>query len=73
MAGVLMLIPVSEKKASEEGNRVGIISLDSGGETYRVNLWIALPVTVLTGFGSGMVGVSGGSFLVPPDFPLMAA
>jgi uncharacterized membrane protein YfcA len=24
-----------------------------------------MPVTILTGFGSGMVGVSGGSFLVP--------
>jgi len=24
-----------------------------------------LPITILTGFGSGMVGVSGGSFLVP--------
>jgi uncharacterized membrane protein YfcA len=30
-----------------------------------VNLFIALPVTILTGFGSGMVGVSGGVFLVP--------
>ena len=30
-----------------------------------VKVWIALPVSVLTGFASGMVGVSGGSFLVP--------
>ena len=37
----------------------------SGDQTYNINLWIALPATILTGFGSGMVGVSGGSFLVP--------
>jgi len=28
-------------------------------------LWIAVPVAVITGFAAGMVGVSGGSFLVP--------
>ena len=46
-------------------NQFGIINIKSGNEIYGVNLWVALPVTVLTGFGSGMVGVSGGSFLVP--------
>ena len=42
-----------------------IINIKSGDETYGVNLWITLPVTVITGFASGMVGVSGGSFLAP--------
>jgi len=65
IAGVLMLIPVAEKKNIIENKHFGIINIKSGGEIYRVNLWIVLPVTIITGFGSGMVGVSGGSFLVP--------
>jgi len=65
MAGIVMLIPVSDNKTILKNKRFGIVSIHSGGEIYSVNLWIALPITVLTGFGSGMVGVSGGSFLVP--------
>ena len=65
IAGIIMLIPVSENKAMSENNHFGIIKIKSGKEMYSINLWIALPVTLLTGFGSGMVGVSGGSFLVP--------
>ncbi len=65
IAGIVMLIPVSENKAIAENKHLGIISIKSDDEIYGVNLWIALPLTVLTGFGSGMVGVSGGSFLVP--------
>ena len=65
IAGTVMLIPVSENTAITKNRRFGIIRITSGSEMYYINLWIALPVTVLTGFGSGMVGVSGGSFLVP--------
>jgi len=65
IAGIVMLIPVSENKAIIKNKHFGIISIKSGGEIYGVNLWIVLPITVLTGFGSGMVGVSGGSFLIP--------
>jgi len=65
IAGIVMLIPVSENKASAKNKHFGIISIKSGDKIYSVNLWIALPITILTGFGSGMVGVSGGSFLVP--------
>ncbi len=65
IAGIVMLIPVSENKAIAENKYFGIIMIKSGNATYGVKLWIALPITVLTGFGSGMVGVSGGSFLVP--------
>jgi hypothetical protein len=39
--------------------------LTFSGQSYGINLWIVVPVSALTGFGSGMVGVSGGSFLVP--------
>ena len=65
IAGVVMLIPVSEKLSSSRNRLFGIINIKSGDEIYRVNLWVALPITILTGFASGMVGVSGGSFLVP--------
>jgi len=65
IAGAVMLIPVSENKNVAKNKNVGIINIKSGSERYSVNFWVALPVTVLTGFGSGMVGVSGGSFLVP--------
>ncbi len=65
LAGAIMLIPVSENKSVVKKQHAGIIKIKSGSEIYHVNLWIALPVTILTGFGSGMVGVSGGSFLVP--------
>lgn len=65
LAGTLMLLPSPKKAlAVPEGGR-GCWQFRSGDEVHTVNLWIALPVTILTGFGSGMVGVSGGSFLVP--------
>lgn len=42
-----------------------IISLKSNGNEFYVNLLVTIPIVLLTGFISGMVGVSGGSFLVP--------
>ncbi len=65
LAGAIMLIPVSEKKNRPENSHFGIITFISGSSVIKINLWIAVPVTLLTGFASGMVGVSGGSFLVP--------
>lgn len=64
-AGIVMLIPVSEKQNRIENRRFGIININSAEGVYSVNLWVALPIIILTGFASGMVGVSGGSFLVP--------
>lgn len=63
LAGAVMLIPapVSSNHKSGFGNWV----FKNGDETFLVNLWIVIPITLLTGFASGMVGVSGGSFLVP--------
>lgn len=63
-SGMVMLLP-QPKRHTGDGGGFGVIQLLSGGERFRINLWLALPVTVLTGLGSGMVGVSGGSFLVP--------
>ena len=51
--------------AEKSRNPTGESKLRTGNELYVVNLWIALPFTMATGFFSGMVGVSGGSFLVP--------
>lgn len=65
IAGIVMLIPVAERKPISTKTFFGNIRIKSGDDRYDVNLWIAFPITVLTGFGSGMVGVSGGSFLVP--------
>ena len=65
IAGLAMLLPVSENKDIIRNPHPGFINVKSGSEIFWVNLWIALPISVLTGFGSGMVGVSGGSFLVP--------
>ncbi|WP_300461487.1 sulfite exporter TauE/SafE family protein [Desulfobacula sp.] len=64
-AGAVMLAPIKKETEGGVKNRFGTMKIKSVGQIYGVNLWIALPVTILTGFGSGMVGVSGGSFLVP--------
>lgn len=65
LAGGLMLFPINEKEANLSLKKHGFWRLKSAESTYVVNLWVALPVILLSGFGSGMVGVSGGSFLVP--------
>lgn len=62
IAAVLMLRKPKKKLKS---NAPWIIALNSNGESYDVNLLITVPIVLLTGFLSGMVGVSGGSFLVP--------
>lgn len=65
LSGALMLVPTSNKSLALPREGLGFWKFRSGGEVHTVNLWIALPVTLLTGFASGMVGVSGGCFLVP--------
>ena len=64
IAGVAMLLP--EKQATKAAlSRLGYWNIHEGDNWYVVNLWIAVPLTMATGFFSGMVGISGGSFLVP--------
>jgi len=65
IAGAMMLVPVKEKTDFNEKTKFGGWRFNLREESHVVNLWVALPVTILAGFGSGMVGVSGGSFLVP--------
>ena len=64
ISGVVMLFPEREvrRKAS---SRFGYWNIQQGQDAYVVNLWIAVPLTLATGFFSGMVGISGGSFLIP--------
>jgi len=65
ISGAAMLAPRPVGRSTARGPGSGIVDSGSGDETYSVNLWMALPATALAGFASGMVGVSGGSFLVP--------
>ena len=60
-----MLLPVRDDRSVEAPTGFGYWRFQSGGKSYVVNLWIVIAVTLSAGFGSGMVGVSGGSFLVP--------
>ncbi|MGQ9458489.1 MAG: sulfite exporter TauE/SafE family protein [Anaerolineae bacterium] len=64
IAGVAMLLPERESR-KVAGPRKGYWNLQEGEETYVVDLRVAVPLTLATGFFSGMVGISGGSFLVP--------
>jgi len=64
IAGVAMLFP--EKEAYKAAvSRLGYWNIHESDDRYVINLWIAVPLTMATGFFSGMVGISGGSFLVP--------
>lgn len=62
IASVLMLKPVKKKLKTNNRYRIELKSVDT---TYRINLIIFAPIVLITGFVSGMVGISGGSFLVP--------
>ncbi|MHC1591305.1 MAG: sulfite exporter TauE/SafE family protein [Candidatus Helarchaeales archaeon] len=70
VSGIVMLVPYKSKKtaegADERENRFGhvIISTADMGE-INLNLLIVVPITIATGFFSGMLGISGGSFMVP--------
>jgi len=64
MAGFFMLYPVKEKRL-ESRKRFGFWRRKFGDNSYVVNLWVAIPVTALTGLVAGMVGISGGSFKIP--------
>jgi len=64
LAGGAMLF-TPEKTKKEPKQKWGYLNLRTDNEIYVVNLWIAVPFAMATGFFSGMVGVSGGSFLVP--------
>ena len=64
VAGVAMLLPEKEAQRTRV-SRFGYWNIQDGDNRYVVNLWLAAPLTLTTGFFSGMVGISGGAFLVP--------
>jgi len=64
-AAFLMLRPVDESKKKTPGTGKRFWHLKSDENEFIIDLRLAIPVTIATGFGAGMVGVSGGSFLVP--------
>jgi len=64
IAGVVMLLPEKAVRKTAHA-RLGYWNISEGENTYVINLWVAVPLTLATGFFSGMVGISGGSFLVP--------
>lgn len=64
IAGVAMLLPEKGGRKAADPRR-GFWSLEEGEYTYVIDLKVAIPLTLATGFFSGMVGISGGSFLMP--------
>ena len=64
LAGFLMLLPIKER-TSKLNRRGGYWRLKTADSVYQINLWVTVPAVLATGFFAGMVGVSGGSFLVP--------
>ena len=64
IAGVAMLLPERQSQKTAV-SRLGYWNISEGESHYVINLWLAIPLTLTTGFFSGMVGISGGSFLVP--------
>ena len=65
LSGAMMLLPASNDMSRVGKSGIGYWYFKSADRIHAVDLWIAVPVTLLAGFSSGMVGVSGGSFLVP--------
>lgn len=62
LAAVLML---KKPKQKLKTHHRWILSIKSNNEAFYINLLVTVPIVLLTGLISGMVGVSGGSFLVP--------
>ncbi len=64
LAGTAMFFNAEESKTQPRSGW-GYWNLRAGDELYVINMWLTVPLAMATGFFSGMVGVSGGSFLVP--------
>jgi uncharacterized membrane protein YfcA len=64
LSGFFMLRPAKNRQYSGK-NRLGLWHRKFCNQEYKVNLWLALPITAGAGLVAGMVGISGGSFKVP--------
>jgi uncharacterized membrane protein YfcA len=49
----------------ENGKRFGFWHREYDGQSYIVNLWVAIPLTAAVGLAAGATGISGGSFKIP--------
>jgi uncharacterized membrane protein YfcA len=65
VAGLVMLVPYTSHEPDGRNHRFGYFTISSEMGDLTLNLMVVVPVTLLTGFFSGILGVSGGSFLVP--------
>jgi uncharacterized membrane protein YfcA len=66
LAGVFMTRPMKERRAPPaRGGGFFAWRRTTGGETYLVNMALALPVSFFAGVMSGLVGVGGGLIKVP--------
>ena len=65
VAGVIMVLPYEREPPEAERDGFGRITLSTDSGPMSVDLRTVVPITMATGFFSGMIGVSGGSFLVP--------
>lgn len=65
IAGLVMLLPKPKDRKWDGKKRPGFWNRKFGDHQYSVNLWLAIPITALTGLAAGMVGISGGSFKIP--------
>ena len=63
IAAFFMLKPVKER-VSYGKRQFGYWNRSFGEYNYRVNLWLAIPITAMVGFFAGMIGISGGSFKI---------
>lgn len=64
IAGIAMLFPEKQTKRALP-DRFGYWIIRDRDNQYVINLWVAIPLTATAGFFSGMVGISGGAFLIP--------
>ncbi len=65
VSGFALLLPKEPRRTQPNQRKPGSFRVTFWDESYTLRLQIALPVMIAAGFGAGMVGVSGGSFLVP--------
>jgi len=64
IAAFFMLKPIKDH-INNGKKQFGYWNRSFSGYDYRVNLWMAIPITALVGFFAGMLGISGGSFKIP--------
>ncbi|NMB54716.1 MAG: TSUP family transporter [Leptolinea sp.] len=64
IVGIAMLFPEKEVVKESIPGRFGYWNILDKDNRYVINLFLAVPLTLATGFFSGMVGISRGSFFV---------